>query len=232
MKILAIIPARGGSKSIPLKNIQKLDGIPLIAHTINSALKSKKINRIIVSTDNQQIKRVAEKFGAEVPFMRPKKFSTSKSQNIDVIKHTLTFLKKNENYVPDIITYLQPTSPFRTPIQIDKSIDLLKKSKASCTVGVTKIKTHPYRVFWPKNGFLKPARSDFLKFYQRQMFPLCYYPTGSLYTFWNKTIEKYGNIYGPKIKPVISKISIENIDIDTYFDLFISKMIIKYNKKI
>jgi len=230
MQILAIIPARGGSKGIPLKNIQKLNGIPLIGHTINAALKSTKINRIIVSTDNQKIKKIAEKFGAEVPFLRPKKFSTSKSQNIDVVKHTLSFLEKNENYIPEIILYLQPTTPLRTSVQIDKSINLLKKSKSTCVVGVSKIKTHPYRIFWPKNGFLKPARSDFLNFFQRQMFPTCYYPTGAIYTFWHKTFKKYHNMYGPKIKPLISKPNDLNIDIDSILDLYICETMMKMKK--
>jgi CMP-N,N'-diacetyllegionaminic acid synthase len=227
MEILGIIPARGGSKGVPFKNIKKLNGIPLIGHTINSALKSKKINRLIVSTDNIKIKNTALKLGAEVPFLRPKVYATSKSQNTDVIRHTISFLKKTENYEPDIIIYLQPTTPFRTTKQIDKSINSLIKSKATCVVGVSKIKTHPYRVFWPKNEFLKPARSDFLNFYQRQMFPVCYYPTGSIYTFWKNTFEKHGNIYGPKIKPLILKSDELNIDIDSFTDFFICEMLMK-----
>lgn len=227
MEVLAIIPARGNSKSIPLKNIQKLNGIPLIGYTIKAALNCKKISRVIVSTDNEQIKKISEKFGAETPFVRPRRLSSDKASTFSVIEHTLNFLKLRENYVPEIITVLQPTSPFRSSTKIDHSINLLKRSKATSVVGVSKTKNHPYRVFWPDKEFLKPTRNDFLKFHQRQMFPVCYYPTGEIYTFWYKTFEKYGNTYGPKIKPLVSSSDEIRIDIDSLFDLFMSEMVIK-----
>ena len=106
MKIVAIIPARGGSKGIPLKNIKKLFGKSLIEHTINAALNSKKINKVIVSTDNEKIARISKSLGAEVPFLRPKKISTDSSNSIDVIKHALKKLEKSK-FIPDIIVMLQ-----------------------------------------------------------------------------------------------------------------------------
>lgn len=231
MKVLAIIPARGDSKSIPLKNIQKLGRYPLITHTIEAAKNSKEINRIIVSTDNKKIARTARKYGAEIPFLRPKKFSRDNSSTLEVILHATHFLKNTENYVPDIITILQPTNPIRPVNLIDNSIRLLKNSNATSVLGVFKIRTHPYRAFLPDNGFLKPFKRDFLKYYQKQKHPLCYYPSGSVYTFWYTTLEKYGNYYGPRIKPLISKKNEENIDIDSLFDLFIAEMKIKFWNK-
>lgn len=114
MKILALIPARGDSKGIPNKNIQKIGGKYLIEYTINSAKRSKLIDKIIVSTDSKKIASISKKLGAEVPFLRPKKISIDKSPTIEVIKHTLGFLSNNQFYVPDIILLLQPTSPFRS----------------------------------------------------------------------------------------------------------------------
>ncbi len=222
MKILAIIPARGGSKGIPMKNIQKLAGKPLIEYTISVAKKSKKVNRILVSTDNKKIAEISRLLGAEVPFMRPKKLSHDNSTGFDVIKHALNFLS-SQGYVPDIIVILQPTSPLRTTPMIDRSIEMLKNSDATCILSVSKVKTHPYSSFWYDGKYLKPFRQDFENHSLRQKKPNLYHPTGAIYTFWIKTLEKYGSIYGPRIKPMIMPDEI-NIDIDSPFDLFISEM--------
>ncbi len=163
LKILAIIPGRGDSKGIPSKNIQKLGELPLIAHTIRSAKKSTKVNRIIVSTDNKKIAKIAREYGADVPFLRPKKFSRDSSSTLDVVQHTIHYLQKVENYTPDIITILLPTSPFRSPDLIDKSIKLLKKTNATSVVSVFKSKEHAFKAFLPNRGFLKPFKSDYKK---------------------------------------------------------------------
>ncbi|CAE6487019.1 cytidylyltransferase domain-containing protein [Candidatus Nitrosotenuis uzonensis] len=231
MKILAIIPARGGSVGIPTKNIQKLAGKPLIQYTIDAAKKSKLVNRIIVSTDDKKIARIAQKLGAEVPFLRPKNISKSTSTQISFVKHAIEYLKNHESYEPDIIIILHPTQPLRTACDIDRSIRLLKKSKSDIVLGVMKIKTHPYRSFWLRNNYLKPFRKDFLKFYQRQKFPKLYFPTGYVYTFWYSTYVKYGQIYGPKITPMLLRDKDIFLDIDYPFDLFMGEMILKNWRK-
>ena len=230
MKILAIIPARGGSKGIPSKNIQKLGKLPLVAHTIKSVKNSKKVNRIIVSTDNEKIAKIAKQYGAEVPFLRPKKFSRDGSSTLDVVQHTLQFLEKVENYIPDIITILLPTSPFRPVKVIDKSISLLRNSNATSVVSVHKTKTHPFKAFLPKNDFLKPLKQDYKKYYQRQKLPPFYHTTGIAYTFWFDTLKKYGHYYGPRMKPLISHSDEMNLDIDNVFDFFVAEMTLKYWK--
>jgi len=234
MKVLAIIPARGGSKGIPMKNIRKLAGIPLIEHTISVAKKSKIIDKILVSTDSNKIAYLAKSAGAEVPFLRPKKLSDDNTSILTVIKHTLRFLAVNELYEPEIILLLQPTSPLRTSRMIDKSVEILKKSNATCVIGVSRIKSHPYNAFWYKNKYLRPFKSDFQKYYRRQQYPVLYYPTGSIYTLWNKTLKRYNSIYGPRIKPLIIDEEF-NIDIDSKFDLFLAEMQIlhwkNHNKK-
>jgi len=230
MKVLAIIPARGGSKGVPGKNIRKLNGKPLIGYTVETAKKSKYVNRVVVSTDNQKIANLAKSFGAEIPFVRPKYLAVSSAKTIDVVKHTLKTLKNKFQYEPDIVTLLNPTVPFRKEDAIDESIETLVKSKADITVQVKEITTHPYRAYWLKNNFLKPLKKDFLKYHQRQMFPECYYPTSGISTFWNKNIAKYGHMFGPKIKPIISHDE-SNIDIDNIFDFFMAEMISKYWKK-
>jgi len=233
MRTVAIIPARGGSKGVPLKNIRMMAGRPLIEYTISSAKNSKKIDRIIVSTDDKKIAQISKSLGAEVPFLRPKVLAQDDSSSINVIKHALQFLLINQSYTPDIILILQPTSPFRTTEVIGRSIEMLKKSKeATSVISVSKIKTHPYNAFWYNTKYLKPFNDNFQKYSQRQKVPSLYYPTGSIFTFWNKTLKKYHSIYGPRIKPIIEE---HSIDIDTTFDFFISEMKMlhwkKYQKK-
>lgn len=230
MKILAIIPARGGSKGVPRKNIRKLNGKPLIGYTIDAAKKSKYVNRVVVSTDNKKIANIAKSFGAEIPFIRPKYLAVGSAKTIDVVKHTLKTLKNKFQYEPDVVTLLNPTVPFRKEDAIDESIQILIKSKADIAVQVKEITTHPYRAYWLKNDFLKPLKKDFLKYHQRQMFPECYYSTAGISTFWNKNIAKYGHMFGPKIKPIMSHDE-SNIDIDNIFDFFMAEMISKYWKK-
>lgn len=234
MKRLAIIPARAGSKGIPSKNIQKLAGKPLIEYTIETAKKSKKFDKIILSTDSKKFASIGKALGAEVPFLRPKTISGSSIPIIDVIKHALNFLSKNQSFNPDVITLLQPTSPLRKTDLIIKSIRLLKKD-TSCVLSVSEIKTHPYSSFSLNKKFLKPYRVDFEKFSHLQTYPPLYFPTGSIYTFWRSNIEKYNSIYGQKIKPILEKDKM-NIDIDNEFDFFMAEMTLlhweKFKKKL
>lgn len=119
IKILAIIPARGGSKRVPRKNIRELWGKPLLAYSIETALKSRLINRVICSTDDQEIADIALKYGAEVPFIRPAEFARDQSGDTEVYLHVLSWMQENEGYRPDIITNLRPTNPLRRPELID-----------------------------------------------------------------------------------------------------------------
>ena len=228
-KILAIIPARGGSKEIRRKNLQKLSGKPLIAHTIIAAKKTKSINKIIVSTDDKEIGKISKNNGAEVPFLRPKQISKDTSSIIEVIKHTLKFLQENQSYVPDIIILLQPTSPLRTSQLITKTINTLKKSKATSVITVSKITKHPYASYWLKNDFLKPFKKNSPKYSRRQEFPDLFFPTGAVYTFWYDTLKKFNSLHGPKIKPIV--VHDEDIDIDNLQDLFFAEMMLKNWKK-
>ena len=230
MNILSIIPARAKSKGLPMKNIQQLGGKPLIEYSILSAKKSRFINKILVSTNSLKIAQISKLAGAEVPFLRDKKISQSSTPMLNVIKHSLRFLRLEQNYVPDIVLILQPTSPLRTARTIDRGIRLLKRSKATSVLSVAEVKTHPYASFWYHSKYLKPFKPNFKKFYQRQKYPKLYYPTGSVYIFWNETLKKYNSIYGPKIKPLIVDDEI-SIDIDNDYDLFICEMTMQHWKK-
>ncbi len=152
MKILTIIPARGGSKGIRLKNLAKINGVPLVAFSIEHSLASKLINRTIVSTDNEEIAKVSEKYGAEIPIFRSKELAGDDVLDFPVFEHMLTYLKKEENYEPDIIVHLRPTSPYRKPKWIDSAINLLiENSSADSVRSVSEPSQHPYRIFEIKN---------------------------------------------------------------------------------
>ena len=118
-EVLALIPARGGSKGIPRKNLMPLAGRPLIAYSIEQATSARHITRVIVSTDDEEIARVARDHGAEVPFMRPPEFALDLSPDIDVFRHALTWLRDNESYVPELVVHLRPTGPVRRIELID-----------------------------------------------------------------------------------------------------------------
>jgi CMP-N,N'-diacetyllegionaminic acid synthase len=231
VKVLAIIPARGGSKGIPKKNLRKLAGKPLIEYTISAAKNSKLISKIIVSTDDKKIAKLSESLGVDVPFLRPKNISQDNSKTLDVINHSIDFLKISQDYIPDIVILLQPTSPLRTTRDIDKSIQLLKQKKCSSVISVKKIKEHPNAAFKLSKKNLKPVMKNFEQFYQRQKFPDLFFPTGGIYTFWYETLKNTKNIYGSQITPLI--ISDESmIDIDNPLDFFICESIIINQKKI
>lgn len=231
MEIIAIIPARGGSKGILKKNLRILGSKALIEHTINSAKQSKKFERIIVSTDDRRIAVISKLAGAEVPFERPKRISKDDTTMIEVIEHALTHLKEKENYQPDIVVLLQPTSPFRSNNMIKNSIELLKKSKATSVLSVAETKQHPYSSFLLTKKFLKPLKSDYQNYSIRQKRATVYHPTGSLYTFWANNVRKYNSIYGPKILPIIIKDKSLNIDIDDWSDLFLAEVTEKFWRK-
>ncbi len=227
MKILALITARGGSKEIPNKNIIFIAKKPLIYYTINHAKQSTLINRIIVSTDSQNIAKISKQFGAEVPFLRSKKFSKDSSTTLDTVKHVLHQLKKIE-YSPDIVVLMQPTSPIRSKKLLDNAIRKLIKTKCSSVISVKRIKNHPDILLNYKKKKLVPLDSKFYKYTLRQKQNSLYASTGSVYVFWKHTIEKYNSIYGPNICPIFVKDNQYNVDIDNKFDLFTSEMILKY----
>lgn len=136
MEMLALIPARGGSKGIPKKNIRPFCGKPLIAYSIDAAKSAPSVGRIIVDTDSQEIADIAKSFGAEVPFLRPAEFATDTSPIIDSVEHLLGKLKTDESYEPTHVLLLQPTSPLRTSQDIERAVALMQKLSANNVISV------------------------------------------------------------------------------------------------
>jgi CMP-N-acetylneuraminic acid synthetase len=145
--VLGIIPARGGSKGVPRKNIRALLGKPLIAHTIEAARQARSLDRILVSTDDPEIAAVARRYGAEVPFLRPAEFATDTASSLSVIRHAIAWLALHEHYQPDAVAILPPTSPLRTVEQIDRTIGLLWSSGLDSAVTIIPVQDHPYFIF-------------------------------------------------------------------------------------
>jgi N-acylneuraminate cytidylyltransferase len=156
-EVLALIPARGGSKAIPRKNVRIVAGKPLIAYSIAHALASRRVTRTIVSTDDEEIARVAREFGAEVPFMRPPEFAQDASLDIDVFRHALGWLRDREGYSCELVVHLRPTGPVRRVEVIDRAIDLmLGRPDADSLRSVSWPTETPYKMWKIIDGFLEP----------------------------------------------------------------------------
>lgn len=202
--IIALIPARGGSKSIPKKNIVPLKGFPLIAYSIIAGKLSKYISRVIVSTDSPEVAHIAEQYGAEVPFLRPAEFATDTAGDFEVVKHTLEWLKEHERYEPDFIVYLRPTTPLRDPALVDEAIEhLLSHPEATCLRSGHEIRESPYKLF-AKEGeyfaglFPQDPRPEYYNL-PRQSFQPVYQPDGYVDIWKRETILQKGMLHGEKI---------------------------------
>ncbi|MBU3101680.1 MULTISPECIES: acylneuraminate cytidylyltransferase family protein [Clostridium] len=224
-KFLAIIPARGGSKSIPNKNIMSICGKPLIAYTIDAGKKSKYIDEIIVSTDSDVIKVIAEQYGAKVPFLRPEELSNDTSKSIDVVIHAINFYKKNDvSY--DYVILLQPTSPLRTFEHLDNAIEKLIESNSTSLVSVCEADENPVLMRRIENEKLKEVISFEGTNLRRQDLPTFYKFNGALYINSNDMLINKRKFVDENTVPyVMDKES--SIDIDTMLDARLVELIIK-----
>ena len=216
--MLAIIPARGGSKSIPRKNIITMIDRPLLAWSIHHAEKSKYINRVIVSTDDNEIAEIALKWGAEVPFMRPSNISDDESLDIDVFKHTLEWLKENENYSPDLVVHLRPTGPARKIGLIDKAIKLMiSRTDVDSLRSVSLAEQTPFKM-WILNEdkTMKPASTlNHVKDAHsvgRQILPKAYWQNGYVDITRPSTVLKKSSMVGDSVLPFIINDKVHDLD--------------------
>lgn len=232
-EILALIPARGGSKGIPGKNLISLCGKPLIQYTIDAAKKSKIITRTILSSDDDEIINYCKKQDIEVPFKRPEEYAEDTSSMIDVIYHAVRFLELKENYLPDYILLLQPTSPLRTENHIDEALTKLINSGADSIVSVVDVphNFNPYSIMSLKDDYLIPHLEFDEKKNSRQLKPKYFARNGAaIYAFTYDCLMNKNSIYGDKILPYFMKKE-ESIDIDEKIDLLFSETIIRNKDK-
>jgi len=219
-EVLAIIPARSGSKSIIDKNIKDFAGKPLMCHSIDHAKNSKLITRVIVSTDNEKYAEIARKHGAETPFIRPKEYAQDNTPDLPVFQHALKWLKENENYEPDLVINLRPTTPARDPIDIDNAIKKILDSDADSLRSMVLVKDHPYWMFkMNEGGMLIPfdSNNSIKQYPRRQLLPNLFITDGSFDIFRPKNILE-GDLFGNKILGYQVDESKKTIDIDSEFD--------------
>ncbi len=229
-KHLAIIPARGGSQCLPGKNIKKLKGVPLIAYSIRAALKSCNISRVIVSTDDDEIARLARRYGSEV-IMRPAYLARADSLMVSVILHSLNALKTKEGYIPDKLILLQPTSPLRTVRHIDEAFSILRYKNCDSVISVCQPDFHPLKSFKiNKRGFLKGLVSPAHCFALRQDLPKAYVSNGAIYLIKTSTFIKEGSLLTSKTFPYIMS-PWESVDIDSIVDFEYAAYLLNMKKR-
>ena len=223
-EVLALIPARGGSKGIPRKNIRLFAGYPLIAWSIAAAKQSDLVTRVIVSTDDEEIAAVAHEWGAETPFLRPSELAQDKTTDLPVFEHALKWLEDVEGYRPDVIVQLRPTSPIRPRTLIDDAIRILiDHADADCVRGVVPAAQNPFKM-WRFNGEGKPLNpllevAGIPEPYNapRQILPPVYWQTGHIDAIRDATIAQKKSLTGDVIYPLLIDPKY-TVDIDTLSD--------------
>jgi CMP-N,N'-diacetyllegionaminic acid synthase len=225
--MIAIIPARGGSKGLPGKNIKPLRNKPLIGYTIEACLKAKAISRIVISTDDMQIAKVARELGAEVPFMRPASLATDDAKAIDTYLYTIDRLEKQDNNIIENIAVLLPTCPLRTGTDIDNAIAMFEEKAADSVVSYTE-EHHPIswnKILAPNSRLIMMDAQDILK--NRQQYEKTYYPNGAIYIF-KKDILRKGIYYTDNSYAYVMPRN-RSIDIDTQEDFELAEFYLDRN---
>lgn len=229
--ILAIIPARGGSKRLPGKNIKLLFGKPLIAYSILAAKKSNLINRVIVSTDDEKIADVAKKYHAEIPFIRPAKLATDRAKTLPVLLHALNFMEKKEKTRFDIIVLLQLTTPLVQTEDIDSAIKTLVKTNTKSCVSLCEISEHPEWMYNLKNNHAKPLINLPRQAEASHFLTKAYRLNGAVYAISRDLLVKEKKIFDNSSLSAIVMPKNRSIDIDEALDFEIAKILIKQQKK-
>lgn len=224
--MLAIIPARSGSKGLPNKNIRPLLGKPLINYAIEAALRCPHIKDVVVSTDSEEIANVAREAGAWVPELRPDSLAGDKASSLDVIIYTLNYLKEKHSKEYEAIVFLQPTSPLRESEDINAAIKLYQEKEADSVISYTQ-EAHP--IFWHKFVDENGTISDLFggkDLFNRQEYQPTYFPNGSIYVIKTKLILEERKFYTPKTYAYIMPKS-KSVDIDDIEDFQYAEYLLK-----
>lgn len=229
--VVALITARGGSKSIPGKNIAPAGGKPLIAWTIAAALGSRFVQRTLVSTDDEQIADVARRYGAEVPFLRPAELAQDNSPHVPVALHALDWLSRSAGLSPDYLLLLQPTSPLRTSTDIDGAVELALEKGAGSVVSVCETFSHPYLT---KTVTADGTLADFVTppegYLARQKFPKVYVLNGAIYLIRPALLAEHGSFVAPGSLAYIMPQE-RSLDVDTPWDLRLVDLVLTANRE-
>lgn len=231
MAIVGLIPARGGSKGIPGKNIAPCAGRPLLAYTADAALQAKSLSRTILSTDDEAIARVGRELGLEVPFMRPAELGSDTASSLSVITHALDWLETHGTAV-EAIVLLQPTSPFRTAAQIDEAVALFRETGAETVVSVVEVphRFHPRALMDVKDGFLHSWKSNGEMVLRRQDMPVLYARNGPAILVLRPSQVRAGVLYGSRTVAYAMSAK-DSLDVDTLDDLELAEFLF-YRRRI
>lgn len=229
-RVLAVVPARGGSKSIPRKNLAPLAGRPMIVYTIEPAIAANCISRLVVTTDSPEIAEVARNHGAEVPFLRPIELARDDTPGIDPILHAVRWLEEHEGYRADYVMVLQPTSPFRTPEDIRGALRLAEARRADAVVTVSLADHHPY---WMKrldeSGRLQSFISLDRPYTRRQDMPPAYALNGAIYLArWAALLSKR-TFYTENTYAYVMPQE-RSLDVDSPWDLYLADLVMRHRK--
>lgn len=224
--VLLLIPARGGSKRIPHKNIRLLAGRPLITYAIAAARGSAHVDRVIVSTDSSRIAKIAKRAGAEASFLRPKKLAGDTAPIMKTVLHALEYFKKREKWEPDIFVLVQPTSPFVLSKDIDAAIETLFSSRTNSCVSVSPITERPEWMFTLVGSMLRKHFPATL-FRRSQDFPILYRLNGAVYAVRTKTLIHIKQVFDPKKSTAIVMPRERSIDIDYPIDLTVAEAMLR-----
>jgi N-acylneuraminate cytidylyltransferase len=213
--IVAIIPARSGSKGVKNKNIRPLGGVPLIVYSIAAALKSTLINRVIVSTDSEEYAELSRSYGAETPFIRPVDISGDLATDIEFFRHAISWFQDNEDFTPEYLVHLRPTTPFRDPRVLDDAIKEFLSSDYSALRSCHKMSESSYKTFEIENNILKRicngGNNIEVSNAARQMFPETYDANGYIDIIRSKMLTKHNLIHGGRVKAFITN-TVHEID--------------------
>jgi CMP-N-acetylneuraminic acid synthetase len=227
-KILAVIPARGGSKAIKNKNIIDLCGQPLIEYSINEALKVDRFTDVVVSTDDLQIAELARNFGALVPFMRPKELAEDLSPSALVIKHALQFMEKEKKSEYDAVIMLQPTAPLRMALHIEETIDMLEENNCDSVVSIVSVEGyHPFRMKrMIDNRLINFIDQGYWDMRPRQVLPPVYIRNGAIYLNKTEVIIDQEQLIGSHCLGYLMSPE-DSVNIDSYLDLTLAEALLK-----
>jgi len=233
MDIIAIIPARGGSRSIPGKNVASLAGKPLIAHSIEVAKRSRRISRVIVSTDCEQIREISLSFDAEVPFSRPAELAQDDTPDWPVFRHALEWLVRHEDYHPEIVVHLRPTTPLRRPEKVDEAIEMLIENlEADAVRSVSPPLQNPFKMWTLPQLYLKPLVDiGVAEPYNqpRQRLPTVYWQNGYVDVTRARTILGKKSMTGDRILPYVMEEQFV-VDIDQPFSLKLAEFLLEHDE--
>ena len=225
--VVGFVFARGGSKGVPRKNLRTLDGKPLIAHAILCGLASRRVRRVVVSTDDQEIAEVARQWGAEVPFMRPAALAQDDSPHLEVILHALAWLEQNQDYRPEWVLLLQPTSPLRSGRDIDEAFALARAQGAASVVSVQQAPSPPHLLQTiDGQGRLKPFLPPGPGYQRRQDFPAVYALNGAIYLTRRGMIMEKRVLLDQETLALVMPAE-RSLDVDTPWDFHLARLVLE-----